>query len=321
VLEAMANLVGRENVSANKAGRVVAEVLRSYCDIAMTPPSKQVAGRAVLMAALVVDEGIARDMVQCQSLAVGVDSTTILSGRKFLALQFTGPLPDGLEFRSPGDIVELVQGGAKKVVEEIVKLWAYYTAVAQKLGLVLQPIYKLTVLCVDNTSENTGATNGVGVVLEKERLRAWEQDQAKPEGAQYQVLKLKGCSDHQAALVSKTFERKLIEIFKREGNMAMLYEKNREKRLNVVWLVKHLSFRLRTAPWKDAFIGWCLNTKKLAIVPRMPKVTSVRCDAFSSISSAASALLTTAWRCAFGSTALRVWALQPACCSTILRYL
>jgi len=114
-------------------------------------------------------------------------------------------------------------------------------------------LYHITSLVFDNTSENRGNKKSIHVFFEKFRQEEWKSDQR--EGALV-PLTIKGCGDHECALISKCFEGKVLSCWRRWGDKNLIH-----KRVPLpYWLITNLSRRFRTK-WKQTWFHFARQEK------------------------------------------------------------
>jgi len=61
-------------------------------------------------------------------------------------------------------------------------------------------------------SENRGKKRSISTIFESHRKAEWEQFHSDP--GEYRPIVMKGCGDHESALVSKLFEEKILSSWK-----------------------------------------------------------------------------------------------------------
>jgi len=141
-------------------------------------------------------------------LGVRIDGTTDRYQRSPLAFLLSGKV-DGQDWALPLGIREPGNHQAKTQVPVLLELLEEINWIGQRCFPESRPVrpYHLLFLGVDTTSSNTG-DNGVRGNLEREREKAWEEDQN--EGL-CPPLVLVGCEDHLINLTSEDVERFFVK--------------------------------------------------------------------------------------------------------------
>lgn len=99
----------------------------------------------------------------------------------------------------------------------------YFRSIQLKLGVKesdLLYIYRFQSIVYDNTNCNTGATGGLGVLIENKRIEEWEAHFSNNSGPS--LFLKKGCDDHIASLISNGF-RQFISLYAKEQDKSDYY--------------------------------------------------------------------------------------------------
>ncbi|KAL6040197.1 hypothetical protein QOT17_025494 [Balamuthia mandrillaris] len=126
----------------------------------------------------------------------------------------------------------------------------------QQTQLWLMALYHFQQIVFDLTSTNTGIIGGLGVLLRKKRVEAWQKEHGAGSYPPTE-LEIKGCDDHIASLISQRFLEKM------EQRLALWTKCSGPSVCNSQTVINNvLSKRLRMFPWKSSFQGLVRERKQ-----------------------------------------------------------
>ncbi|KAL6056949.1 Trichohyalin [Balamuthia mandrillaris] len=157
-------------------------------------------------AGLVVDYAMASELPKLKELFVGVDESSKVDGRSFVEVEFRGFCEEPFSTTTQR---------AKTAVEPVATKVSWPVVVKEVLGHTAQQLCNLIEKCLsdtqivfDLTSTNTGIIGGLGVLLRKKRVEAWQKEHGAGSYPPTE-LEIKGCDDHIASLISQCFLEKM----------------------------------------------------------------------------------------------------------------
>eukprot|EP01094_Clydonella_sp_ATCC50884_P002231 TRINITY_DN11711_c0_g1_i1.p1 TRINITY_DN11711_c0_g1~~TRINITY_DN11711_c0_g1_i1.p1 ORF type:complete len:968 (+),score=124.07 TRINITY_DN11711_c0_g1_i1:296-2905(+) len=301
---ALALLQGRYNVSANRAGEVMAcvdaishwnldrltRVLRASDPGGKRPenlPGRTVAQYALITCGIMLDVYAALLMSASEWLWIGTDGTTkCAAGRKFVEFSIGGvALLQGGERMAWTHVVEfeeVLSEGAKDILELVLDGFERLKSYQREHNLRVSELFDVRVLVYDNTSTNTGKLSGFGVRFEQARTEQWRIVCAALERPiPLHPLVLKGCADHIAALASTGFQAALTDFF-RVAHPDLLAN-GRVYKNDIMMLCRRVYLLLGCGPRKPQFRGLGERAAKeqhVIINTKMERVTPVRFCSF-----------------------------------------
>ncbi len=212
----LALLVTSANNSLRAAGK-------SYA-IAVDDMSRQ-ASHNVTTSCL-IELGLVIYQYSCEKLAKSSDLLMMVDGsgtgtgqRSFLLVHFGGTY-ENKTWSAPFGLLEINDKGAEVDCAAIQSVLESVRCVQrEKLNIQPTSILHFKSITFDNCEENTGRWNGLGARLERWRTAEHKKvDEPKP----YKALLMKGCSDHIANIVSKSFEKAIVQVVKQTGQESYL---------------------------------------------------------------------------------------------------
>jgi hypothetical protein len=171
VIDVLADLQTKNHASANQAG----EILLMCGDFWMSQSkhlpfealSKQSALRSLLTKGIGADFEIAKILSKADEIWIGVDGASE-DDRHFLELHAMGTV-NGEYFTQFLNLMEKEHLTGKEIASWISEQFGYYCKLQRQLKIRETPVYAITGIVFDTTSENTGKYNGVAACLEELR--------------------------------------------------------------------------------------------------------------------------------------------------------
>jgi hypothetical protein len=221
VYNVLCDLQVDHGVSANKAGHVLSDCLRSL-GFEVIPPERSTATRAIAAKLVASDYTLARRIHSSNNLYLGIDGTSNDS-RYIRAISIGGisiaqsDTPTGRKSKivsnSAGNRFEFwetvlildepIEHTAKNAVDAVDKAWKLIRECQSQLKLSPSCISTIDSVSFDHASENTGSDNGFGAALNKLR---------KHYNPECSDLIIAGCVDHLMNLVTKWFRREICAM-------------------------------------------------------------------------------------------------------------
>jgi hypothetical protein len=176
VIDILADLQTKNHTSANQAG----EILLMCGDFWMSQSehlpsealSKQSALRSLLTKGIGADFEIAKILSKAPEIWIGVDGASE-DDRHFIELHAMGAV-EGEYFTHFLNLMEKEHFTGKEIASWISEQFEYYSKLQRQLKIRETPVYAITGVVFDTTSENTGKYNGVAACLDELRQSVHE---------------------------------------------------------------------------------------------------------------------------------------------------
>ncbi len=145
------------------------------------------------------------ELGQAKNKSVAMDSSGKQFGRQFVCISFAADFANEPRRRTYA-LHETIGGGATNLVELLVRTLSYFNTVLVQSNEPTIELNDIKELTLDNCNENMGDRKGFAVLFDQLRELEWRK---KHGNQQYLPVRVKGCDDHKANLVSSHFDRKL----------------------------------------------------------------------------------------------------------------
>jgi hypothetical protein len=164
-----------------------------------------------------------RRLAASNDLFIMVDgSGTTKLQRSLFAVHFGGFL-NNEKWSSLFGLYEFVAKGAEVDVKAIIATLEHVRELQKDNHWTQTRLYNFKTITFDNCSENTGRSNGVGVLLQRfHRDDFTVEDPYIQSRIQYSELVAKGCSDHITNLVSSDIEKTIVAVLKERKQTRLL---------------------------------------------------------------------------------------------------
>lgn len=139
------------------------------------PTSDTNVTRSTLEVAITIQYFIALNLSKSDEIHIGIDECS-KSKRSFVQIEIGGrDIQTNHHWNTLGKLYEVPEHTAQTQLELILKMFLEIQGRQLKMGLQPTEIYNIDQIIYDNTNVNTGNLNGLGVLLERERIRLYEQ--------------------------------------------------------------------------------------------------------------------------------------------------
>jgi len=236
-------------IAFEKIGKTIKIVLKSEeagGKLVTDAIHKNTAQRILVEYALAIEYCIALMASVSTELFVSIDGMQH-ADRKFSSLEIGGVYNNEM-WVLPLQLSQVTTSTAQQQAEHIELCINYISDLQQELDVSRINLLNICTIAYDNCNTNTGRKNGIYAHLNEKRkqlhLRSNSQDPYVP-------LIDKGCSEHILSLCCKHFHSNLLQFLTEQK----LFHLTRDSSHSVLWLVHHLSSKLRNE-WKPYFVAF-----------------------------------------------------------------